>query len=249
MRKEKRVALVTGGTSGIGKEIALSLARNGATVCVNFSHSEERASLVKEEIDQMGGKASLYRADVTNEEEVSQMFDLIRSDYGILDILVNNAGMYEGGLIEEKDYKTWQRVIDLNLNAKLLCTMHAVSLLKVSRNPRIINIASRSAVRAEAESSAYCTAAAAIVMLTQVSALELAKYNIRVNTISPGLTRTPLTEKDTSDQEYAEYTEKNPSRRLGTPQDIASAVLFLASLEADFITGENINVSGGIVLK
>lgn len=248
MSKENRIALVTGGTSGIGKEIAVAFAKKGIRVCINFAHSINKANQVKEEIERNGGNVSLFQADVTNEKAVSDMFDFVQSRYGALDILVNNAGIYEGSLIEDRDYDQWKKVIDTNLNAKLLCTMYAVSLLKASSSPVIINIGSRSAEKAESEASAYCSAAAAISMLTKVSALELAKYNIRVNTVSPGLTRTPLTEKDTSEEEYQNYVEKNPLGRLGTTQDIANTVLFLISLEAGFINGENINVSGGILL-
>lgn len=249
MLPEKKVALVTGGVSGIGKEISLALARNGVSVCVNFAHSNDRAELIKQEIERFGGTASFYQADVTDEEQVKAMFDFVEGKYGVLDILINNAGIYEGGTIEERDYELWKRVIDTNLNSKLLCTMYAISLLKASTSPRIVNIASRCAEKAEAESSAYCSAAAAIAMLTKVSALELAKYNIRVNTVSPGLTRTPMTEKDTTEGEYINYVSRNPAGRLGTPQDIANTVLFLVSPEAEFINGENINVSGGIILK
>ncbi len=139
--------------------------------------------------------------------------------------------------------------MNTNLRGKLLCTKYSIPLLKNSSNPIIINIATRAGISAMEESSAYCCAATGIIMLTKVSALELSKYSIRVNTISPGLTKTKLTLQYDTEEDFKEYVEKNPSKRIGTPEDIANTVLFLISKEGSFINGENINVSGGILLK
>src|SRR3989339_469788 len=194
---KNKTALITGSSSGIGKEIAIQLARQNIVVCINYSKSADDAKRVKKTIEKEGGKAVLFKADVSKEKNVERLF----------------------------------------------------TLLKKSVRPRIINIASRFGTKPDNEIPAYCCAEAGVIMLTKVSALGLAKYGIKVNTISPSLTRTPLTEKMCSQEEFNSYAENNPSKRVGLPKDIANAVLFLISDKADFINGENINVSGGILLK
>jgi len=244
-----KTALITGGSSGIGKEIALRLAKQNIAVCINFSKSESKANTLKKDIEKSGGKAIIYRADVTKEEEVKKMFTFLSSEFGTLDFLINNAGVYIPDFIESHSYDNWKKTIDVNLNGKFLCTKYAIPLLKKSPMPRIINIASRSALKPDEESSAYCCAAAAITMLTKTSALELSKYNIKVNTTSPGLTKTTLTESVCTEEEFESYSKNNPSGRVGETSDIAKVVSFLISEDASFINGENVNVSGGILLK
>ncbi|MGB5052171.1 MAG: SDR family oxidoreductase, partial [Caldilineaceae bacterium] len=183
---DRKTALVTGASSGIGREIALELAKRGIEVIINFSKSIEKAEAVKNEIIATGGMAHIFQADITLEDNVARLFEFASSRFDALDILVNNAGVYAPSFIESHDARTWDQILDLNLKSKLLCTKHAVPLLKKSLMPRIINIASRCSVKPIEESAAYCCAAAGIAMLTRVSALELSKYNIRVNTVSPG---------------------------------------------------------------
>lgn len=243
----KRVALVTGASSGIGKAIAIELAKDGIEVIINFSKSKEKADLVRSEIVSAGGRAFVFQADITKNEDLEKMFNFIEEKYGILDILVNNAGIYLPDFIENHDLGNWDRTLKVNLMAKVVCTKYAIPLLKKSKMPRIVNISSRAAVKPFEESVAYCCSAAGIVMLTQVSAVELSKYSIKVNAVSPGLTRTPLTEVADDEEEFRVYAEKNPSKRLGMPKDVAEVVSFLVSKKADFINGENINVSGGII--
>lgn len=246
---KKKIALVTGSSSGIGKAIAIDLANNGFEVIINFSNSNEKAKEVQQEIIQYGGHAQIFQADITLEKSVNELFNYIEYSFQKLDILVNNAGVYIPDFIESHKIESWDKVLDLNLKSKFLCTKYAIPLLKKSSSPRIINIATRAAERPIEESAAYCCASAGIVMLTQISALELSKYNIKVNTVSPGLTKTPMTECVDTEADFAEYAMKNPAGRVGLPQDIAHMVSFLASDKAEFINGENINVSGGIVLR
>lgn len=246
--KIHKVALITGGSSGIGREVAVLLAKQGITVVINYSKSTKNAEDVKQEIESFHGKAIIYKADIRYEAEIQSMFNFILKEFGKLDILINNAGIYLPDYIETHNTENWDKVMEINLKAKFLCTKYATSLLSKSAYPRIVNIATRAANKAMEESAAYCCAAAGIVMLTQVSALELAKYNIRVNAISPGLTRTPMTEAVDTDEEFETYAKKNPSGRVGTSKDIADTVKFLVSEDAEFINGENINVSGGITL-
>ncbi len=245
----KKTALITGASAGIGREIAIQLAKSGISVCINYSKSGNDAKKAMEFIEKEGGKAITFKADVTKEEDVKKMFQFLASEFGRLDILINNAGIVTHSLIESYEYKEWKNIVGVNLFGKFLCTKHAVPLLKKSNAPKIINIASRLAIKPIEESSAYCCASSAIVMLTKVSALELSKYGIKVNTISPGLTRTPMSERIWAEKDFEDYAKNNPSKRLGKPSDIADAVLFLVSDKAEFINGENINVSGGGLLR
>jgi 3-oxoacyl-[acyl-carrier protein] reductase len=245
----RKIALITGGSSGIGKAIAIELAKNGIEVIINFSKSKDKAEEVQKEITLLGGKSHIFQSDITIQEDVSKLFDFINLNFPALDILINNAGVYIPDFVETHNIDNWDKVFNLNLRSKFLCTQYSVPLLKKSLSPKIINIATRVATKPIEESSAYCCAAAGIIMLTQVSALELSKYNIRVNTVSPGLTKTPMTEQTDTEEDFTEYATKNPSNRIGLPEDIANTVSFLVSDKADFINGENINVSGGIILR
>lgn len=246
--ENKKIALVTGASSGIGREIAIHLAKQNFEVYVNYNESETGAKETCEQILKNKGIATAIKGDITNEKEVIKMFLQIKKTYGYLDVLINNAGIFRSDLIEKHSTEKWERIMEVNLKGKMLCTKYAVPLLKKTKSSVIINIASRAGSEAMEESSAYCCAASGIIMLSKISALELSKYGIRVNTISPGLTKTRMTKND-SPQDFKDYVENNPLKRIGTTKDIALAVSFLVSEEASFVNGENLNVSGGILLK
>lgn len=246
--KRNKTALITGSSSGIGKAIAIQLAAEGIDVCINYSRSQDMAEKVKQYVESHDGHAIICKADITKEEEVKKMFNFISDEFGALDVLVNNAGIYIPDYIDSEEITIWEKTMKINVYGKFLCTKFAVPLLKKSFSPRIINISSRAGERPMTESSAYCSAAAAIIMFTKVSALELAKYNIKVNSVSPGLTKTALTEKYDTEEDFTRYVQRNPSKRIGEPKDIANTISFLISEKASFINGENINVSGGILL-
>ena len=240
-----KVALVTGGTSGIGKEIAKQLLRNGAKVIINYAHNEENHKKTKNEFEEYKDNVLFIKADVSNEDEVMRMFEQI----GKLDYLINNAGTNIDSYIEEFDIEDFRRVLDVNLVGKVICTKHAVPLLKNSKSPSIVNIASRLGTRPCVEASAYCSAEAGIINFTQASALELSEYSIRVNTVSPSLTITPLALEGWTESEIESHKQNNTLKRLGETIDIANAVLFLLSEDASYINGENLNVNGGSLLK
>lgn len=242
-----KVALVTGGTSGIGKDIVKQLLLNEVSVITCYISKDEQAKEAKDEFAKIGN-IDVIKADVSNEAEVISLYEYIENKYGRLDYLINNAGINVDSYIEEFNLEDFRKVIDVNLVGKFITIKNSVKLLKQSISPRIINIASRLGTNPMEESMAYCTAEAGIIMLTKVAVLELSKYNIRANTISPSLTLTPLSKQFYSKEEIQDTAKRNPSKRLGETKDIANTAMFLLSDEADYINGENINVSGGDLL-
>ena len=248
--KKNKTALITGANSGIGAEIAKKLAQKGVLVFINYSRSDKKAEKVANEIKKAGGSVKLVKADISNEDDVKKMFSTIAEFVDKLDYLVNNAGIDIPQPLESYNLSDWNKIIAVNLTGKFLCIKYALPLMKKSNAPRVVNIASRMAEKPYVpEIGAYACAEAGVVMLTKVAAKELANHKVRVNTVSPGLTRTPLTENIITDEkEWQEISSANPSKRVGKPEDIANAVLFLLSKEADYVNGTNLEVTGGSVL-
>lgn len=245
---KNKIVLITGSTSGIGRQMARQLCEDGATVIINYAHNEEQAKDTEKEFNEKNYKFDIMKADISNTDDVEKVMNEIKNKYGKLDFLVNNAATDYMESIEEFDIEHLKKEIEVNLIARFVLIQKAIPLLKKSNNPKIINIASRLAERPMLDSSAYCVAEAGTVMLTKVSALELAKYNIKVNTVSPSMTLTPLALQSYTNEDIEEMSRKNPSKRLGTPEDTANLVCFLLSDKADYINGENLNVNGGILL-
>lgn len=245
-----KVYLITGSTSGIGQGLAKKLLENGAKVVINYAHNEDNANETKKLFSNYNDNVIFIKADISNENDVIKMYEAIKNKFGNLDGVVNNAVYDKIYSIEDLTYDEYRKELDVNVIGRWLCTKHAIPMLKESKCPRIINIASRLGSRPMNDSVAYCTSEAATIMLTQCSALELTpKYGIKVNTISPSLTLTPLARKSYSQKEIDETASKNPSGRLGEVNDTVNAIMFLLSEEADYINGENLNVNGGILLK
>lgn len=245
---KNKVILITGSTSGIGKEMAHTFLELGAEVIINYAKNDIEAKKVKKEFDSYKDNFVVIKADVSVEEEVTTMFQKIEEKYGKLDYLVNNAGIDYMEEIESFDLAHFRKEVDVNFIGRFICIQKAIPLLKKVEKPKIINIASRLGTRPMVESAPYCTCEAATIMLTKVCALELSKYNIKVNTISPSMTLTPLALQSYTSEEIEQMSHKNPSKRLGKPEDIASVAVFLLSDKADYINGENLNVNGGILL-
>lgn len=245
---KNKIALVTGGTSGIGKEIVKQLLINGVIVFANFGNDKIQMLETKEEFKEYSDKLYFFKADVSIESEVIEMFNFIKSKYDKLDFLVNNAGINVDSYIENFDIETWEKIISINLVGKVICTKNAIGLLKNSCCGSIVNIASRLGTKPCEMASAYCASESGIINFTQASALELSKYNIRVNCVSPSLTMTPLSIKGWTNEEIEETKNNNPLKRLGETIDIANAVLFLLSEDSSYITGINLNVNGGALL-
>lgn len=245
MNFSNKKILVTGGTSGIGNKICEMLLQKGAYVYINYSKNEEQREHTTKQFEKYNGSFEFIKANVSNENDVINMFNKIDK----LDGLVNNAGTNIDESIEESDLESYMNVINTNYIGKMLCIKHSISKLKKSDNPSVINIASSLGVKADTECSAYCCSAAAIIKLTECAALELSDYNIRVNTVSPSFTPTPLSLSGWTEDEIKIKKQKNPRHRVGKVEDTANVVLFLLSNNSDFINGENIKVNGGSLLR
>lgn len=244
---KNKVALVTGASRGIGKAIALALAENGAAVAVNYSSSEASAVEVAELIRKNGGKAEIFKARVNVEAEVEEMFSAVEKSLGPVDILVNNAGITKDNLLMRMKTEEWDSVIDVNLKGAFLCTRRAVKGMMKNRYGKIINISSVVGFAGNAGQFNYSATKAGIIGMTKSAALECASRGIRVNAVAPGFIETDMT-ASLSDDVKAAYMEKIPLKSLGKPEDIANAVVYLASPLSDYMTGQTLHLNGGMYL-
>lgn len=236
-----KVALVTGGTSGIGKEIVKELLDKGCRVITCYHSNLENANETKEEFKDKD--LLVIKCDISNEDEVIKMFNTVKENYGHIDYLVNNAGTFIDSLIKDFNIDDFKKVLDINLIGKVICTKHAYEIM--NNNGAIVNISSHLGVVPCTESPAYCAAAAGIINFTKATALEYADKKIRANSICPALTLTPLSIKGWKQEEIDEKLKDTPLGRLATVEDTAKLCLFLLSDDASFITGENIWINGG----
>ena len=238
---ENKVALVTGGTSGIGKEIVKELIDRGCTVITCYHSDEEQAHKTEKEFSNRN--ILVIKCDVCNEFEVAKMFNLIKEKYGKLDYLINNAGTFIDSFIKDFNMEDFKKVMDTNLYGKVMCTKYAYPIMSVGGS--IVNISSHLGVRPCTESAAYCAAAAAIINFTKATALEYADKKIRANSICPSFTPTTLSLRGWNQEEIEQKLKDTPLKRFATPEDTAKLCLFLLSSDASFITGENIWINGG----
>lgn len=242
-----KVALVTGASRGIGKAIALALAENGAAVAVNYSNSEASAVEVAELIKKNGGTAEIFKARVNIEEEVEEMFTAVEKSLGPVDILVNNAGITKDNLLMRMKTEEWDSVIDVNLKGTFLCTRRVVRGMMKNRYGKIINISSVVGFTGNAGQFNYSATKAGVIGMTKTAALEFASRGIRVNAVAPGFIETDMT-ASLPDDVKAEYMQKIPLKSLGKPEDIANAVVYLASPLSDYMTGQTLHLNGGMYL-
>ncbi len=250
-------ALVTGANSGIGKGIAIELAKAGADVIVNYVVNPDSANELVEELKKEGIKSFSFKADVSQEDEVLQMFNKAIKEFGTIDILINNAGLQRDSPIEEMTLDQWNKVISVNLTGQFLCAREAVKEFKrrgvrkeISCSAgKIIHISSVHEVIPWAGHANYAASKGGIMMLMKSIAQEVAPFRIRVNSICPGAIRTPINTKVWSTQEaYDKLMELIPYRRIGEVDDIGSVAAWLASDQADYINGTSIFVDGGMTL-
>lgn len=242
-----KVAVVTGASRGIGKAVAKKLAAQGALVIINYNGSKERAEEVKQEIEADGGKAEIYQCNVVEFSSCEAFLGEIVKQYGRIDILVNNAGITRDGLLMKMSEEDYDAVLDTNLKGTFNCIRFAARQMIKQRSGRIINMASVSGVLGNAGQANYSASKAGIIGLTKSAAREFASRGITVNAVAPGFIRTEMTAV-LSDKVKDTACAQIPLGKFGEPEDIAEAVAFLASDEARYITGQVINVDGGMAM-
>jgi 3-oxoacyl-[acyl-carrier protein] reductase len=244
---EGKVALVTGASRGIGKEIAIALAKEGAFVAVNYNGSQEMAQEVIEQIESQGGSAKAYQCNVSDFEAAANLIKEIVKEHGKIDILVNNAGITRDNLLMKMKEEEFDQVIDINLKGTFNCIKHISRQMLKQKAGKIINISSVSGILGNAGQANYCASKAGIIGLTKSAARELASRGITVNAVAPGFIHTEMTEV------LSESVKENalgqiPLGRFGEVKDIADIVCFLASDKADYITGQVISIDGGMAM-
>lgn len=247
MLLEGKTAIVTGASGGIGKAIAIALAKEGASVAVHFHGNEEKALLVKKEIEEAGGKAEVFRANVADFEECNALVKAAAKTFGSIDILVNNAGITKDGLLMAMSEADFDDVIDTNLKGCFQMIRFASRRMMKQRYGRIINVSSVSGVAGNAGQANYCAAKAGVIGLTKSVARELSTRGITANVVAPGMIETDMT-KDLPDTVKENMLHNIPLGRIGKPEEIAAAVAFLASEEAGYITGQVLAVDGGMTM-
>ena len=242
-----KTAIVTGASRGIGREIALRLAKEGAKVVVNYSGSQGKAEEVVAEITSSGGQAISVQANVADAESVKTMIDETMKQFGSIDYLVNNAGITRDNLLMRMKEDEWDDVMAINLKGVFLCTKAVTRQMMKQRAGRIVNVASIVGVSGNPGQANYVAAKAGVIGLTKTTAKELASRNITVNAVAPGFITTDMTDALPEDVK-TQMLSTIPLGKLGDPQDVANVVAFLLSDEAAYITGQTIHVDGGMVM-
>jgi len=244
---EGKIAIVTGGSRGIGRAIALELGQRGATVVVNYNQSADAAEAVIAEIKAAGGDGMTFQCDVSDADQVAAMFKDVTKAYGQLDILVNNAGVTRDNVIMMLKPDDFDTVINTNLRSAWLCSKAASRTMMKKRNGRIINISSVVGIAGNGGQTNYAASKAGLLGLTKSLAKEIAPRNVTVNAVAPGFIGTDMT-SDLSDDIKETAISHIPLGRMGAPEDVAKAVAFLASDDAAYITGQVLVVDGGMVM-
>ena len=238
-----KTALVTGASRGIGRAIAIELAREGAKVAINFQSSEEKAKEVAYDITKFGGTCVLAKANLADAKEARAMVKKVAEQFGHLDILVNNAGITRDKMLTKMTDEDWLEVIQTNLNGMFFCTTAAIPIMAAQSYGRIVNVSSMNGQVGAVGQANYSASKGGIIAFTRTAALELAKSNITVNAVAPGYTETDMFARVPLDIQL-QIKAKIPLRRFAQPEEIARAVTFLIA-EGDYITGTQININGG----
>ena len=241
-----KVAMITGATRGIGKQIALTLANEGYNIVLNYRTENDELIQAKNEIESKNVNCLTVQGDVTNFEDCKQMIERAINEFGKIDVLINNAGITKDMLLARMKEEDFKQVIDVNLVGTFNMTKNVISYMMKARNGRIINISSVVGIAGNAGQTNYSASKAGIIGFTKSLAKEVASRNILVNAVAPGFIETNMTE--VLKQEVKDEIAKNiPLKRMGTPQDVANVVKFLASEDSSYITGQVISVDGGMI--
>ena len=247
MHVDNKVALITGASRGIGRATALELAKAGAKIVINYAGNAAAAQEVLKAIQEMGGQAIAVQANIAVAAEVDELIQKTVEAFGSIDILVNNAGITRDTLLMRMKEADWDAVLDTNLKGVFLCTKAVSKLMLKQRSGRIINMTSVVGLTGNASQANYAAAKAGVVGFTKSMAKELGSRGITVNAVAPGFIATDMTEV-LPDSVKEQMTSTIPLGRPGTPSDVAKAVLFLCSDAAAYITGQTLNVDGGMVM-
>ncbi len=239
-----KAALVTGGSMGIGTEISLDLARNGADVALTYRKHEKEAIEVADQIKAMGCKGKAYKIDVSEFEAVQKLVKKVLEDFGGIDILINNAGMNWDGVVWKMTEEQWDTVVNVDLKGTFNFVRAVAPLFREQKSGKIVNITSINALRGKFGQTNYSAAKAGQIGLTKAVARELGKYSVNVNAVAPGMIETEMY-KDLSEEFMEKAAAETVVNRIGQPEDVAQLVTFLASEKARHITGEVIKVDGG----
>lgn len=247
MQLDSKVAFVTGGSRGIGKAIALTLAEAGADVAINYAGNVAAAEAVADEIRAMGRKTLIIQGDVSQTEVAAAMLDQVVAEFGRCDILVNNAGITRDGLLMRMKEEDWDAVLNTNLKGVYNCTKAAIKYMMKQKSGKIVNISSVVGVMGNAGQANYAAAKAGCIGFTKSVAKEVASRGITVNAVAPGFIATDMTSV-LPEKVLEEMASGIPLKRAGQPIDVAKAVLFLVSDDAAYITGQTLHVDGGMVM-
>jgi 3-oxoacyl-[acyl-carrier protein] reductase len=246
MEFDGRIAIVTGGSKGIGKAISLAFCERGAFVIANYASDERTAQELSKEAESLAGTLVPYQADVTDFQQVSAMMEDVAGRYGGIDILVNNVGMMRDNLLMLMSDEDWERVLKANLTSTFYCCRAALRKMIPQRKGKIINIASVSGILGTAGQVNYAATKGGVISFTKSLARELGQFNIQVNAVAPGLIETDWLARVPKEKVEA-IIKQTALGRIGRPEEVAHAVLFLASQGSDYITGQTVVVDGGIV--
>lgn len=246
MRLEGKNALITGGAQGIGKSIALSMANEGAGIGI-ADVNLEIAQQTAEEVKALGVKSIALKLDVSNQKSVTEAFSTFKTEFGSLDILINNAGITRDTVLLRMKEEDWDAVLNINLKGSFLCSKEAVKIMAKQRSGNIVSISSVVAFMGNPGQVNYSSSKAGLIGLTKTIAREYASRGIRANAVAPGFIQTAMTDS-LSDEVKSEMHKAIPLGEFGTSEDVANAVIFLASSDSDYITGQVLHVNGGMYM-
>lgn len=245
--EERKVAFITGGSRGIGKQVALKFAKNGYNIVINYVSDNTDIKGLQEEFEKENVELLLVKADVTKKEEIQNLVKTAIEKFGHIDVLVNNAGITRDGLLMRMEEEDFDKVIEINLKGTFLVTKEVIPYMMKKREGSIINISSVVGVVGNAGQSNYAASKAGIIGFTKSVAKELASRNIRANCVAPGFIKTDMT--DVLSEEVKENIHNQiPLKRMGEPEEVANLVYFLGSEESKYITGQVVHVDGGMVM-